>query len=252
MLRTINTKMRENTGQLIDERNIQLWNTLNKKYNILILESFESNYMSCIKKKKLFRKQKAIIYILRNNLCSASFTHELLHIYLASQKVFIGDDLIKLIFANNNLYKIFSRNLRDHVCNCLEHAKMLPIYSELGYENENFISDFHKPKITIEEIELLQIKFSDKSKYYQEAIDFYIGKFFAMKACNNNSFNYEKYYCIFKKLDSQLFDILDNFWSSWIYYDIKKEDNNYIPILRKFENELNNWITEKTIIFNGT
>ncbi|TDE41411.1 hypothetical protein E0I26_16410 [Flavobacterium rhamnosiphilum] len=240
--------MRNQIEHLVDNRNIYLWQQMNKKFNIFILESFEPNYSINIKKKKLFRKTKVFISVLSSDLCPASFTHELLHLYLTSMKILIGDDLIELIFKNENLYRIFSRDLRNHVSNCLEHIKMLPLYSELGYENEKFISDYSTEKMTPKEMNNLEFGFSNIFLLDRGAVDFYIGKFFAMKACNNTTIDYENYYTKMKNLDFKLFNILDEFWLSWINYDITKTKNNYNSLLYKFTTDLNFWINSKAIL----
>ena len=242
--------MRNQIEYLVDNRNIHLWQQMNKKFNITIRQSFEPNYSINIHKKKIFRKIKVFISVLNSDLCAASFTHELLHLHLASTKILIGDELGELIFKNNNLYRVFPRDLRNHVSNCLEHIKMLPLYLELGYENEKFISDFHTKKMTPLEMTNLEIGFSNVFSLDRGVVDLYIGKFFAMKACNNATINYDIYYKEMENLDFELYKILDEFWFSWINYDIGKSKNNYNSILHKFTSDLDFWIINKGIISN--
>jgi hypothetical protein len=240
--------MKNQIEHLVDSRNIHLWQQMNKKFNIIIRESFEPNYSVNIQKKKIFRKTKVFIYVLSSDLCPASFTHELLHLYLSSMKILIGDDLIEIIFKNNNLYRVFSRDLRNHVSNCLEHIKMLPLYSDLGYANEKFISDYSINKMTPEEMANLEFRFSNILLLDRGSVDLYIGKFFAMKACNNTSIDYENCYLTMKNIELKLFNILDEFWLSWIKYDVTKTKNNYNPLLNKFTTDLDFWISSKRIL----
>jgi len=235
---------------LVDNRNIHLWQQMNKKFNITIRESWEPNYSVNIHKKKIFRRIKVFISVLNSDLCPASFTHELLHLHLASKQILIGDDLDKLILRNNNLCSLFSRDLRNHVSNCLEHIKMLPLYLELGYENEKFISDFHTKKMNPLEMNSLANGFSNIFSFDRGVVDLYIGKFFAMKACNNTTINYDIYYNEMENLDFELYKILDEFWSSWINYDIAKSKNNYNYILHKFTTDLDFWLINRVTISN--
>ena len=75
---------RMETEGLLDDKNIELWKTLNSDYEIVIQKEKRSDYLSYSKDKK------TIIYVPNDNLNSASFAHELLHVYLRSKKVFIG------------------------------------------------------------------------------------------------------------------------------------------------------------------
>ena len=68
----------------------------------------------------------------KNRICADSFTHELLHIYLRSKGVFIGARLKRKLQSSKTLSIIYSEPLLEHLGNCLDHIKMLPIYLELG------------------------------------------------------------------------------------------------------------------------
>ncbi|WP_417352847.1 hypothetical protein, partial [Flavobacterium alkalisoli] len=184
-------------------------------------------------------------YVNGYNLCPSSFTHELLHIYIKDKKINIANELEKHITENHTLRTIFSLPLRTHIGNCLEHIKMLPIYLNLGFPNEKFLSDYNESKM--DSLTILQIKTTYKNYniYNKEVVDFYIGKFFAMKACNNNSFNYFNYYSELENIDSELFYSLNNFWENWINII---DSRNYKPILEKFIEDLKNWTKNKKFI----
>ena len=74
---------------------------------------------------------------------------------------------------------------------------------------------------------------------------FFIGKFFAMKACNNQKFNYLQYYLKLKKLDDKLFIALNEFWEDWMTFDI---NDSFVEILDLFFDDMNKWVSNK--IFN--
>ncbi len=126
--------------KLLDKRNINLWDSLSKLHKIELADSMEPNYITH------FLNEKITIYIQPDNYCPAAFTHELLHIFLKSNKVNIAFDLDNRIAESEKLFYVFSNRLKEHIGNCLEHSKMLPIYLELGYEEQLFISDLRKGK----------------------------------------------------------------------------------------------------------
>ena len=66
---------------LIDARNIDLWNALNKEYEINIEAEKRTTYLVQI------NKRKATIYVPLDNPNSGSFTHELLHILKRSSSL---------------------------------------------------------------------------------------------------------------------------------------------------------------------
>jgi len=227
--------------QLIDGQNKDLWEYLNSKFEIILEESPEDNYMTNVV------GQKAIIRIDKLQVLPAPFTHELLHIQLKDKKLKIANDLFKKIAESPNLTKLFSVALQEHIGNCLEHIIMLPVFLELGYDNKDFIKDYGERKMNNRLLTKLQSAFKHKHIYSRDAIDFYIGKFFAMKSCNNKNFKYDKYYEQLKKLDSQLFALLDNFWEDLLTFDINDAGDSYDEILNFFINDITNWMRNKTI-----
>lgn len=234
--------MEEYLDDLIDERNINLWNELNERFEFILLESPETNYMSKLD------VDTATICIYKNDINPAHFTHELLHIYIKFKGFEIVSDFHKIIEDNPDIHYFFSTELKSHVTNCLEHHLMLHKYLEMGFENRYFICDFKEKKMNNNLLSALQERYKVNGLYDREAIDFFIGKFFAMKTCNNKSFNYSKYYKAFMRLDKKLFKLLTDFWSDWETFDLNEPDDNYDEILEYFIEDLNDWKTNKKII----
>lgn len=235
------------TEGLIDDRNIELWCLLNNDFEIEIVKEIRDNYSVYT------IDNKATIYVPIDNINSSSFTHELLHVFLRSKQIFISTDLTMRIKENKILSRIMSDNLLKHIGNCLDHIKILPLYLKLGYENSEFISDFHIHKLSDNEI--LNIKrnycstINFKKYYSKSAIDFFIGKFFAAVACSNEDFNYREQLIKLKKIDNELFDILELFFIEWQNFDLVDDNplNRYYTIEYKFECKLENWARKKTI-----
>lgn len=236
------------TSGLIDNRNLELWNTLRSIHEFEIHKENRSDYLS------FSINDKTIISVPFDNLDSASFTHELLHVYLRTKKIFIGGSLKLSIKSNQTLSKIFSNDLIDHISNCLNHIKMLPEFIKLGYDKNEFLSDYFINKLTKNEI--LEIKKHYKKNalfkkvYKAKAIDYFIGKYFAAIACPNDSFNYDEQLEELKQIDADLFQILNKFLTDWIHFDYKDTApimGSYHSFLFNFIENLEKWTKGKTI-----
>jgi len=235
------------TQGLIDNRNLELWNSLRSIHKIEICKESRPDYLACS------NKDKTIIYVPLDNLDSAFFTHELLHIYLRTKQVFIGGGLMLSINDSQVLSKIFSNDLLDHVDNCLDHIKMLPEFLRLGYNKNKFISDYSINKLTKEEIVNIKKHFTKGiffKVYSAKAIDTFVGKFFAANTCSNDSFDYSKPLVELRQIDTDLFQILDAFltnWKNFDYTDIDRIPGSYHILLFDFIENLEKWTRGKII-----
>lgn len=236
------------TNGLIDNRNLELWNSLWNVHEIEIRKEQRPDYLAFSK------NGKTIIFVPSDSLDAASFTHELLHIYLRTKQVFIGGSLKLSIKKSEKLSKMFSDNLIDHIGNCLDHIKMLPEFLRLGYCEKDFISDYSTNKLTPEEIAKISRHFSTsilfKRVYNASAIDFFIGKYFAANSCPNKTFDYQRQLLDLKKIDPDLFQILETFLLDWKNYDYNDTDpitGSYHSLLFDFIGNLEKWTDGKTI-----
>ena len=181
------------------------------------------------------KDKKTIIYVPNDNLNSASFAHELLHVYLRSKKVFIGSGFALSIKENKVLSRIISEKLIEHVGNCLDHIKMYPVFIKLGYNQTEFIADYFVDKLTNKDIEDIKNHLVEKrifrKVYNASAIDFFIGKFFAANACPNDFFDYKMIA-----------------WKNFDYNDTDPISRSYNLLLFDFIDSLENWTTGKIII----
>lgn len=177
------------TNGLIDNRNLELWNSLRMVHDIEIRKEKRPDYLAFSK------NGKTIIFVPFDNVDPASFTHELLHIYLRTKKVFIGGGLTVSIKESEKLSRIFSDNLIDHIGNCLDHIKMLPEFLTLGFSENDFLSDYSVNKLTDEEIFKIKKHYTTtilfKKVYDAAAVDFFIGKYFAASSFPNKSYDYQ-------------------------------------------------------------
>lgn len=233
--------MKEHLTILIDDKNIDLWNELNEIYAIELIASSEQNYSSKVS------GNSATISIYENDLSATSFTHQLIHLYLKSKNVKIVEDFYNALEKAKEINSLFSDGLKEHVTYCLELELMLPIFLKMGYENRLLTSDFNEPKMNKKMLDILLKRYKNKGVYDREAVDFFIGTFFAMKSCNNMAFKYHKYFIAFQELDKELYTLLSEFWLDWKTYDIEDADDNYDKILQYFIEDITGWISKKNI-----
>ena len=131
---------------------------------------------------------------------------------------------------------------------------MFPEFLRFGYNKNKFISDYSINKLTKEEIAKIKKQFSTGMWFYKVysamAIDAFVGKFFAANACPNDSFDYSKQLVELRKIDTDLFQILDTFLTNWKNFDYTDTDRipgSYHILLFDFIENLEKWTRGKTI-----
>ena len=232
-----------NISQFIDERNSELWNSLNSKFNIRIQQSENREY-SCFT-----QNNDAIIFVDENNICKDSFTHELLHIHLKYKEFFLGSSLKLTIAQSRILSRMFSEAFIEHIGNCLDHLKMFEIYKDLGFTQEKFLLDFYDYKCTEFEINDLNRNYKIGNKINTNAVDFYIGKLVAILCDPNIENDYQKPLTIFKKLDTKLYSIVEKLIEDTKEYNLNNEDIfvSYRDISNDFYSNLVTWMKNNKI-----
>lgn len=210
--------------KLVDNRTESLWNNLNDKMNISInIGDYPSFGNYC-------QNSEAIIEIPRDQTGNiGGFTHELLHIFLWTKEVYFGAGLRMLVREDPILRIFMSEGLTEHISNCLSHIKMYPLFLNLGFSPEQFISDFHVCKFRNQDALWLKDNFLKKplfgkQYYFANAIDQYIGRYIAVKGCPNGNYDYSIVLSFIKELDSSLFHILEELLCQWNEYDYNDND----------------------------
>lgn len=161
----------------------------------------------------------ANIHVPVNNLKVGYYTHELLHIFLRTKEVFLGSSIIMYIESKPRLKRIFSDYFKQQVPNMLDHVKMLPLFLELGYSRPEFIQDYDTDKFTWLDLGYILAIFRKswfwKKRYTATGVDQYIGRYFAAKTCPDPSRDYTFQLSRLRKLDAELFEILETFFTAW-------------------------------------
>lgn len=230
---------------LIDKRNTALWKSMNNMYNIDFQNSYEPNFQLYLLKKN------AIIYIPSENANAGGFTHELLHMKLHSLGVLTGPAIRVHIKKKKNLSKYLTKNLQDHLSNSLEHIKMLPIFLDMGFDIEHFISDYHKNKADSIYIDNIIQKLKIKDSYNADIFDSYVGRYFAIVACPNKNFHYGEALTKLKELSPDLYDVLNRFTEKWTDLNLLDSEIDlslYKTTLWNFLDELEHWTENKNFI----
>lgn len=231
-----------NIAPYIDKRNSALWEELNNSNLHISIEYSKEQCYSC------YLKNESVTIYVTHYPNTASFTHELLHTKLFKDKVLASSHLKNLILHSDILNRIIKTPTLDVLTNCMEHIKMLPMFLSMGYKNEEFIEDYYDPKIKWWEFFL--IEFCYKIGYKRYTFDRIIGKFIAMKADNNPSHNYDKYFTKLSKLVPDLYETIETFWTAWLNFDIcHKEDNDDLSFLDDFSEESRQFIDKLEILF---
>lgn len=205
-------------SNLIDSRNIGLFEEIKSKNNLTFQYSNENNYACCSEGKN------STIFIPKDKPCIDSFTHELLHIYLRTKEVYAGGCLTIQINESKDLEPLFDKEIIDHITNVIDHIKMYPIYISLGFDKTKFLDDFDKPKCTNEEIRNLQIYHSVLHTLKPHFFKLFVGKFFSMKGCPNDNYDYESFYKELDDLDFILLQDLNTFYDEWSSFNIDSND----------------------------
>jgi len=234
--------MEDKFKNLLDTRNADLFNVMAQQYNLEIKEAEKPGYATS------FDERDVTIEVDMEDLNPHSFTHELLHIYLKSQDVMIAEDIKKWVKKNISVSDIFSASLQEHLGNCLEHEKMLPLYLERGFRNDRFVRDFNKKVMEEDELQELQQKYEQEGIYNRDLVDNYISKFYSMKTSNNPEYNYYDFFKAFEIIDPQLYRSLDSFWEAWLQFRLEDPKEKYQSSLDNLFSNLVKWKKEKSVV----
>ncbi|MBT8218914.1 MAG: hypothetical protein KJP00_03780 [Bacteroidia bacterium] len=231
---------------LIDHRNAALLKELEQDFTIKVEVVRDTEQYGCYSK-----EYESTIYVPESKISPPSFTHELLHIYLRSKEIYIGSRIQRRTQASKRLSIIYTEPLLDHIGNCLDHIKMLPIYLKLGYTRNQFLNDYKKHKCTHKEIEQIKEHWKHGQEYNASAIEFYLEKYFAIQACPNTDIDYSKQIQELRLINEPLFLINEKLIRRWTAMKIEGRDvsdDDYIIIAEDYVKEMEGWAALRSII----
>jgi hypothetical protein len=230
--------------ELLDARNQSLWDDINQKFNVKIEHSYSGNY-GCFS-----QNDNVTFYINPSNLCKDSFTHELLHVYLRLKEFYIGASLTNTIGASKILSANLSDKLLEHIGNCLDHVKMLPLFLEMGFNRKKIIVDYDLYKGTPEEILEFKRFYRNGKRINVNLIDPYIGRIVSMLADPNDLFDYSHDLIRLKQIDPQLYQNIERLINHWKEVKIQERniwDDNDTTVTFNFYQNIKTWISNNKI-----
>ncbi len=219
----------------INYQNKSLWEELYSEYDIeLFHDPTEFSWLVEIKGKKA----KIVCDNLEINY--ASFTHELLHIKLDQLGMTNFNELSDYT-SNHLIFKHFIfRSMIYNVFNFHSHKKMFPYFDSMGFNDVDFVSNTENFSF----IESLRLRIFPKIKLLKSCgMEEFLGKFFALKNdfIQSNSIRKERYLKRLRKINTELFDIAEQFDSEWN----ERNDFDYIASLEIFTENLKPYLSEK-------
>lgn len=235
--------MKDAYKSLIDSRNEDLWRTVNAHFKIILKDSQEANYMTN------YSASGITILVNPDHKDPAPFTHEMLHLYMKYRQTYILRDMQQMTKEDHLLLHLFTSPVISHICNCLEHYKMLPMYLERGFDIKFFVEDFHQRLMEPEEMTTLKASYIKNGILDGKAVQTFIRKYFAMKSSCNQAYDYNPYYRELSEVDGQLFGILEKFWENWLSFKIGNPPQEYQTMLEDFLQEMREWIQGKTLVY---
>lgn len=184
-------------------------------------------------------------------MTNATIAHELLHIWFKTLGGFTSNHIYLASVNLPKQSKIFSKQLCDHIGNCMEHHKFYPKFLEMGYNPKDFIRNADK-----EQSNLLSLKCLILGRGYQyigQNVDAFIGNLISIYA-HHRPVNYSKHLKVLKRKDEDLFNLVTEFWYRWDKFDVYNIDpvfNSDYDIYENFIGDIGEWVSNKIILKNG-
>ncbi|WP_316818694.1 hypothetical protein [Pedobacter nyackensis] len=232
-----------NILSLIDDRSRDLYELITSKFEVAFESSFNGEY-------SVYRIDKQMtFYIPIDHYCVDSFSHELLHGYIDCFEIYLGSNFKNTMWQSNILRILFDNQLAEHLTNSISHTLMLPLYLDRGFDRTKFLLDYHTFKAEAGFINRIGKNYKQGNRYNLLAVRNFIGKFFAFKCDPNPTFDYEDELGQLRKIDLQLYRIVENYFLQWKDYDFTDDEfSDYRIINSDFYANLKPWMNGKKFI----
>lgn len=227
-------------SRLIDDRNRDLYEWIVSKFTVTLEQSFNGEY-------SVYRIDKQMtFYIPVDDYCIDSFSHELLHGYMDCFEIYLGGSFKNTMWQSNILRTLFDNDLAEHVTNSISHTLMLPIYLERGFDRTKFLLDYTTFKTEPGFLNQIGRYYKNGKHYSLSSIRNFIGKYFAFKCDPNLDFNYQNELNQLKKIDPQLYRIVEQYFLQWEGYDFTDDEfSEYREINHSLYSSLKPWLNGK-------
>jgi hypothetical protein len=224
-------------SHLLDERNLPLWQSVTQVFPVQVQPHPRTHHLFSVD------ECTGYIFLGENDRTPAPFTHELLHLYLRSKRIFLTEFLIRMMRVEPLLHWTFAPSLFEQVGHSMEHVKMLPLFLRAGMNRTDFTEDFQLP---ICNPMLLQLIEGGLSKPVPSVIsaDLFIRTFIRIKCHPDAVVNYGFYLQRLDQINPPLYALLDRFFQAWQAFNIDAyhpDRNSYTGFSREFTHALGAW-----------
>lgn len=207
---------------LLDEKNVDLWNFVDRNYKVSI-KLYNGNIYGAKKKDK-----KVVMFVPKKYLKSSLFTHELLHLKI---NVYANIGLVIFLASKDHapLNIIFNYTNSLLMGNLIEHAIMYNEYMKLGYDEEGFVCDYLDDKFT--DLDKKKIKEISYTIFDLENLFFYISKYIVLKSVREKDRNYGHALEYMREVNSNLYDIMEKFYNNILLnfsVDLEQLGDSYV------------------------
>lgn len=209
-----------NLNNYLDTNGIELYHEILEKYTILF--SRYNQKVLCVNKKGFIAEflipEKGVI-------SKPLFTHELLHLNLRVNGI-DNDQSLRNSIEKHSLFDVLniSEDNFSFIHNFLDHIIIFKDFKDMGYKDNEFVSDYNEDKFNNIIKRYLINEFENK-KPSDYAVSFYIAKYIGLRSPVFNR-NYSKSFKIMENLNPKLYQICKFFIDK--YQLIASEEYNTI------------------------
>jgi hypothetical protein len=205
-------------SKLIDHRNKDIYDQISSKLTVAFEPSFNGEH-------SVFTINNDVTFYIPVGVHSVdAFAHELLHTYMNYHGVFIAGNFKNTVWQSNILKQLLDIPLAEHVTNCIAHKLMLPLYLKRGFDRTLFLFDYFSFKAEPGVLKQIERDYRFGNQYSRPAVRNFIGKYFAVTCDPNPEFDYQNELKHLRKIDSQLFQILEGYLLQWSDYDFTNDE----------------------------
>lgn len=236
------TQIPENIEDFLDEQNKALLAKVRDEYTVAF-EIHDKPYSGIYT-----INNSATIYLNSKDITNATIAHELLHLWFKTLGGFTSNHIYLACVNLPKQSKIFSKELCDHIGNCMEHHKFYPKFLEMGYNPKDFIQNAQKEQSKLSTLKRLVLGINPR--YIGQNVDAYIGNLISIYA-HQIPVDYTKHLSILKSKDADLFELVTDFWDRWDKFDANNIDpifNSDFDIYEKFIWDIGEWVSDRIIL----
>jgi len=222
---------------LLDDRNASLWRETTQAFPVQVQLHPRTHHLFSA------TECQGYVFLAAPDCAPAPFTRELLHLHLRARRIFLTEYLVRCLREEPLLHWTFSATLFEQIGHCLEHQKIIPLFSAAGFDVQNFTADSHTPLCNPM---LLQLIEGGLRKQVPSVIsaDLFIRTFIRIQCRPDPTATYGYYLERLQQADPTLYGLLQRFFAGWQSYEIDRyhpDHYSYTGLVKGFLHELGAW-----------